>query len=226
MKHYLSVVVALSVTLTSLAQTVATDLNPQDPKAKEILDAMSDKASSYKSFKADFEYTLINETESINETQKGSVMMKGKEKYKLEVAGQEIMCDGETVWTFIPDVGELQISDLPEEDEDDGNMMNPANAFHMYKNGFKYKYSGKATIDGIDADVIKMYPMNPKGKNYHTIIVNVDKAKLELISMVVKGKDGNEYTYRLKNFTPNIDVSDSDFEFDEDRADDIIDLRE
>ena len=58
------------------------------------------------------------------------------------------------------------------------------------------------------------------------IIVNVDKAKLELISMVVKGKDGNEYTYRLKNFTPNIDVSDSDFEFDEDRADDIIDLRE
>ena len=44
--------------------------------------------------------------------------------------------------------------------------------------------------------------------------------------MVVKTKDGNEYTYRLKNFKSNIDVNDSDFEFDEDQADDIIDLRE
>lgn len=214
------------ICFNGIAQQEEKDLNPKDPKAQEILDALSKKAEGYKSFSADFEYTLINKTEGINETQAGKVTMKGKKKYKLEVAGQEIMSDGETVWTFIKDVKELQISDLPEEDEEDGNMMNPANAFHMYKKGFKYQYDGKTNIDGIQADVIKMFPTNPQGKNYHTIIVNVDNAKLELISMVVKGKDGNEYTYRLKNFTPNIAVSDADFEFDEDKADDIIDLRE
>jgi len=226
MKQLICTLSILVIGFSSLAQQDGKDLNPKDPKAQEILDALSNKAEGYKSFSADFEYTLINKAEGINETQKGKVTMKGKNKYKLEIAGQEIMSDGETVWTFIKDVNEVQISDVPEEDEEEGNIMNPANAFHLYKNGFKYKYEGKSTIDEIEADVIKMYPMDPQGKNYHTVIVNINKAKLELVSMIVKGKDGNEYTYRLKNFSPNIEISDSDFEFDEDRADDIIDLRE
>jgi outer membrane lipoprotein carrier protein len=226
MKSIITLSIILMSTALTYAQQAEKDLNPQDPKAQSILDALSDKASAYKSFTADFEYTLINKTEGINETQKGKVTMKGKKKYKLEVAGQEIVCNGETVWTFIKDAGELQISDVPEESEEDGNIMNPANAFHMYKKGFKYQYDGKSTIDGKSVDVIRMFPMNPSGKNFHTIIVNIDADKLELVNMVVKGKDGNEYTYRLKNFKADIPVTDADFEFNEDRADDIIDLRD
>ena len=209
-----------------IAQRSEEDLNPKDPKAQEILDALSNKAKEYKSFSSDFEYTLVDQTDGINETQSGSVSMKGQKKYKLNVAGQQIMCNGETVWTYIQDVKELQISDLPEEDDQDGNMMNPANAFHMYKNGFKYNYSGKETVDGKEADVIKMFPMDPKSKPYHTVIVNVDKPNLELISMIVLNKDGNVFTYKLKNFKSNVNLIDSDFEFDESLADDIIDLRD
>lgn len=210
----------------ALAQKSEADLNPKDPKAQEILDALSNKAKEYKSFTSDFEYTLVNKQDGINETQTGSVSMKGQKKYKLNVAGQQIMSDGETVWTFIKEVKELQISDMPEEDDQEGNMMNPANAFHLYKNGFKYTYIGKETVDGIEADVIKMFPMDPKSKPYHTVVVNVDRPKLELISMVVLNKDGNVYTYRLKNFKANVTLTDSDFEFDESLADDIIDLRD
>lgn len=210
----------------AFAQRTEKELTPQDPQAQEILDALSSKASSYESFKADFEYTLENKSEGINETQKGSVTLKGKEKYRIKIAGQEIVTDGETVWTYIPDVGELQISNMPEESEQDGNMLNPANAFHMYKKGFKYTYQGPATVDGRSVEVINLYPMEPDKKPYHTVIVNVDKAKSELVSMIVKSKDGNTYTYRLKNFTPNVPVTDADFKFDESKAEDIIDLRE
>lgn len=210
----------------ALAQKSEADLNPKDPKAQEILDALSNKAKEYKSFTSDFEYTLVNKQDGINETQTGSVSMKGQKKYKLNVAGQQIMSDGETVWTFIKEVKELQISDMPEEDDQEGNMMNPANAFHLYKNGFKYTYIGKETVDGIEADVIKMFPMDPKSKPYHTVVVNVDRPKLELISMVVLNKDGNVYTYRLKNFKANVNLTDSDFIFNESLADDIIDLRD
>ncbi|GAB4375646.1 MAG: hypothetical protein Kow0075_02140 [Salibacteraceae bacterium] len=227
MKISASIILGLILaTYTVTAQRSQDELNPQDPRAQEILDALSNKVKNYESFKADFEYTLVNKTEGINETQKGTVVMKGRDKYKLTVAGQEITSNGKTVWTFIKDVGEVQITDVPEEDDEEGNLMNPANAFHMYKKGFKYEYAGKATVDGQQVDVIKMYPMRPEGKSYHTIIVNVNTDKLELVSMEVKGKDGNVYTYKLKNFTPNVKVTDADFEFDESRADDIIDLRE
>lgn len=208
------------------AQKSEQELTPQDPKAKEILDALSNKAKGFKSFKADFEYTLVNKGEGINETQKGSVLMKGQNKYKLKIAGQEVTSDGQTVWTFIEDAKELQISDMPEESDEDGNLMNPANAFHMYQKGFKYKYEGKSTVGGIAVDVIRLYPMDPGKKNYHTITVNIDTEKMELVSMEVKGKDGNVYTYRLKNFQPNVPATDADFVFDESRAEDIIDLRE
>lgn len=214
------------LTTLTFAQREDKDINPKDPKAQELLDALSNKAKQYKSFSADFEYTLENKSEGINETQKGSVTMMGKDKYKLNIVGQQIISNGETVWTYIEDVGEVQITDMPEEDEDDGNMMNPGNAFHMYKNGFNYQYMGQETVDGKQADVIKMFPTEPGKKPYHTIIVNVDKPNLELISMVVKNKDGNTYTYRLKNFKSNINVTAADFEFDESQADDIIDLRE
>lgn len=220
------VALALIASSVSFAQKTQNELNPKDPKAKEILDALSNKASTFKSFKADFEYTLENKAENIKETQKGNVTMMGKDKYILNVAGQEVVSNGVTVWTFIDDVKELQIANMPEESEEDGNMMNPANAFHMYKTGFNYMYEGKATVEGKSVDVVKMFPINPDKKRFHTIIVNVDAAKNELVSMIVKSKDGNMYTYRLKNLQSNINITPAAFEFDESRADDIIDLRD
>ena len=104
--------------------------------------------------------------------------------------------------------------------------MNPANAFHMYKTGFNYMYEGKASVEGISVDVVKMFPIDPTKKRFHTVLVNIDTEKNELVSMLVKGKDGNTYTYRLKNFRSDINISFEAFEFDENRADDIIDLRD
>ena len=214
----------LIVNTSLFAQKSAEDTNPLDPKAKSVLDALSNKAKEYKSFSADFEYTL--KSAEVNETQKGSVLMKGQNKYKVKIAGQEIVCDGKTVWTFIEDAKELQISDLPEESEEEGNLLNPANAFHMYQKGFKYKHDGTGTAEGRNVDIIKLFPVNPAKKNYHTIILNIDTEKMELVSVIMKGKDGNTYTYKLKNFKANIPITDADFVFDEKRADDIIDLRE
>lgn len=226
MKLQLILGVMLLSSFTLVAQTEDKDLNPKDPKAQKVLDALSQKAKEFKSFKADFEYTL--ESPDANETAKGSVLMKGQKKYKVNIAGREITCNGETVWTFVEDdnFSEVTIADLPEEDDEDGNMMNPANAFHMYKNGFKYRHDGTSTVDGTGVEIISMFPIDPGKKNYHTVILYIDTEKMELLKTVVKGKDGNEYTYRLKNFTPNVAVTDADFEFDESRADDVIDLRD
>jgi len=230
MKKALWMIVGLVVAATSAyAQRSEEDLSPKDPKAKEILDALSNKAKSYNSFTADFEYIMKNADAGLNEKQVGKVAMMGQKKYKLDVAGREIVSDGESVWTFIKDVGELQISDMPEEGEedDDANMMNPANAYHMYKNGFNYQYAGQETVDGKSADVIKMFPTDPGKKPFHTVVMNVDKANLELISVIVKYKDGNVYTFRLKNFKGNANLTAKDFVFDEDREDveDVVDMR-
>jgi outer membrane lipoprotein carrier protein len=221
-------VMLMCITIDTIAQRSGEELTPQDPKAKEILDALSTKAKAYKSFTADFEYVLENKENGINEKQLGKLRVKGQNKYIVQIAGREITCNGETIWTFIEDnnYSEVTISDIPDEDDQDGNFMNPTAMFQMYKTGFKYQHDGQVTIDGVKLDVIKMFPMNPGKAPYHTIMVYVDVAKMELASMVVKGKEGNVYTYKLKNFKTNVGLVDAEFEFDEDRADDVIDLRD
>ena len=43
--------------------------------------------------------------------------------------------------------------------------------------------------------------------------------------MIVKGKDGNVYTYKLSNFTPNKAVSDASFVFKTPEGVEEVDLR-
>lgn len=212
----------LALSGSLIAQTDVSNTTPKDPKAKAILDDLTKKTKSYTSISADFEYNLKNEAAGIDETQSGKISTKG-EKYKLEMAGQQVISDGKTVWTYIKDVEEVQITSA--DDEGDEGFMNPSKIFTLYEEGFKYVYDKLQVIDGANLHSIYLYPMKPGEKSFHTVILYVDKDKLQVHSMIVKGKDGNTYTYKLKNFTPNKSLSDASFTFKTPEGVEEVDLR-
>ena len=194
----------------------------QDPKAKAILDGVSAKTKSYTSIRAKFTYSMENKAENISESQKGELLVKG-EKYRLEIAGQEIISDGKTVWTHLKDAGEVQISE-PEYDE---GAVSPANIFTIYEEGFKYKFFKEEAREGKKIQLINLYPVNVKEKPYHTIRLAIDQKEKQLISIIIFGKDGNIFTYKIKNLATDLPVKESDFTF---KASDfpgveVIDLR-
>lgn len=224
MKHIIMLALMVFSTFAMFAQS--SDLTPKDPKAKAILDKLSAKTKNYSSMQADFDYQLVNQKSGIDEVQKGWVKIKG-DKYKLSIAGQEITSDGKTMWTLLVDDNEVQISDIPEEGEgDDEIFSSPSKLFTLYENGFKYVYDGEEKINGVAVDVIKLYPMQPKEKNYHTIKLYIDKAKVEMKRVSIMSKDGNIYTYTLNNLKTNEALADAIFTFDVSKANDVIDLRD
>src|SRR5271154_4751739 len=88
-----------------------------DPKALEILESMSKKYRAIPSFEASFSYTLTNEMEKINEEFKGKMTVKG-EKFRLVLPEQEVINNGITVWTYLPDAKEVNVDDAdPNSDE-------------------------------------------------------------------------------------------------------------
>ena len=99
-----------------------------DPKAKAILDGVSAKSRTHQAVSVRFTYSMENIRDDIYETQEGSLLLKG-EQYKLKLAGQEIICDGSTLWTYLPDAEEVQISE-PEYEE---GTINPSNIFTIYE---------------------------------------------------------------------------------------------
>jgi outer membrane lipoprotein-sorting protein len=206
-----------------LAFNIANAVAQDDAKAKAILDEVSAKNKTYSSIKASFSYNLENKDAKINETQEGSISIKGK-KYRLEIAGQEVISDGKSVWTFLKDANEVQIN-TAEEPADDA--ITPTNIFTIYEKGFKYKYEGEKTENGKAVFVINLNPIDVKGKPYHTVKLSIDKASKQINSIKVLSKDGNNYTYTVKSFTPNAEMPESTFTFNTAKYPkvEVIDLR-
>ena len=99
-------------------------------KALEILDKMSNLYKSMISFSSTFEYSMVNLDEDIEDSFQGKIIIK-EEKYLLKIEGQEIINDGETVWTYIPELNEVNISTFEPDDQE----ISLNNVFDLYKEG-------------------------------------------------------------------------------------------
>ncbi len=210
--------------MIALLCTVAS-ANAQDVKAKTILDNLKAKTEGYSSIQIDFEYNMKNSDEDIDETQKGSLATKDK-MYNVDIAGQTIISNGKTVWTVLPEAEEVQINTVPEDGEED-DYISPDKLLKIWEDGFKYKYDSQTMINGETTDVINLYPDVNDDKSFHTIKLFVNKVKTQINQVIIKGKDGTDYTYKIINFSPNKDISNDEFNFSTAKNPnyDVIDLR-
>lgn len=176
----------------------------QDAQAKKILDELSAKTKAYTTIKAEFSF--VNEKkDKTKDTQNGKIQTKGS-KYKLEIPGHDIYCDGKTVWDYIKDANEVQIKDM--ETGGDGGL-NPSTIFTIYEKGYKYKFEGEDAI----IQTISLFPENPDKKKFHTSKLYIDKTKKQISSVKMLMKDGSTQTYTIKTFEGNANIPDSDFTF-------------
>ena len=194
-----------------------------DAKAKALLDQVSAKTKAYTSIKADFNYTLENKSDDFSETQSGSIAIKGS-KYALKIAGQEIQCDGKTIWTYLKDAEEVQVTEV---DEDNEELITPTKLFTMYEKGYRHEYVKEESLDGVTVAVINIYPLDVDNKSFHTVKLYIDKEKLEFKRVKIMGKEGDTYTYKIKSFITNAAMSDADFKFDASKHPgvEVVDLR-
>ncbi len=196
----------------------------QDPKAKAILDEVSKVTKSYKSITAEVELTLVNKDKKQVDKQSIKVQLKGN-KFKIEIPGNTIVCDGKTVWTHNKDAQEVTIKNFEPSGDD---ALDPTTIFTMYEKGFKYKYDKEEKLGAVNCQVINLYPtVKPEKKKFHTVKLYVDRAKKQILEMRMMMKDGGVTTYQIKSMKPNIELLDGSFVFDTKtfKADQIVDER-
>lgn len=213
MKKVVLVVAVLVLGLQAIAQG--------DKKAKEILNGVSAKYRSYKSMKAEFSYTLENPQAKIKETQVGNIILSGS-KYRLGIAGQEVICDGKTIWTYMKEAKEVQVNDV----DPDAEGIKPSEIFTMYEKGFMYKFVEEKKVGKQTLQNLELTPTD-KTKNFFKIKLTVDKASKQIVKSIIYEKTGNKYTYAIKAFTPNFAVNAGTFSFDTKKYPgvEVVDLR-
>lgn len=191
------------VTIASLfAQTSS------DPDAKKILDAVSAKFKSYKAVQSSFTYKVENADGKAISTKKGTVYMKGT-KYRVSFVGQEIFCDGSTVWTYDKSSNEVTVSKL----DASTTTLTPQKLFtNFYDKDFLYKLNGEKKQGGKTIQEIEMTP-NDKTRPFHKVYLLIDKNAKTIYSTRVLEKAGNKYSYTVNTLNGNANIPDSKFVF-------------
>jgi outer membrane lipoprotein carrier protein len=192
-----------------------------DPKALEILDAMSKKYKSIPAFEASIVCTLTNDVDKINDEFKGRITVKG-DKYRMVLPEQEVINNGATIWTYLPDAKEVNIDNYDPNSED----VNPSKMHEVYKKGYKYLYLQDRTDGGVLCEEIDLVP-EKKDAQYFKIKMFVNKKEKTIQSFTLFDKGGNRYKYAISKFTPNAKIEDAFFTFDPKKYPgvEIIDLR-
>ncbi len=192
-----------------------------DPKALEILEAMGEKYKSIPTYEANFAYALTNDVENIKEEFKGKLTVKG-EMYRISLPEQEVINNGVTVWTYLPEVKEVNIDNY---DKNSGDI-NPLKIYEIYQKDFKYLYIQEKTEGGVVCEEVDLVPEN-KDAQYFKIKLMIKKRDKVIQSLTMFDKGGNRYKYTITNFVANADVPDSYFAFDAKKHPgvEVIDLR-
>jgi outer membrane lipoprotein-sorting protein len=124
--------------------------------------------------------------------------------------GQEIFCDGSTVWTYDKSSNEVTITKL---DNNSNSTITPQKLFtNFYDKDFLYKLNGEKKVGGKTVQEIEMTP-NDKTKAFHKVYVTVDKNANTIYSTKVLEKAGNRYTYTVTTLKGNANIPDSKFIF-------------
>ncbi len=192
-----------------------------DTKALSILDAMSAKYKSIPAYRANISSSLINKTDGVNEAFKGEIMVK-EGKYRLKMPEQEVINNGAVVWTYLPDVNEVNIDNY-EPDEEEISL---SNVYSIYKSGYKYIFVKEVVENGVNCEQVDLIPED-RDSQFFKISMNIGKKDRWLQSLTMFDKSGNQYKYIITDFTPTNSLGDSFFVFDKNKYPgvEIVDLR-
>jgi outer membrane lipoprotein-sorting protein len=197
-KKLLLIILSL-VTLASNAQSGA--------PADVLIAKINKRYKKFKSIKADFTYAIESKAEKINEKQKGNIVIKGN-KFRLDIAGQIIICDNKTQWTYSKEINEVNIQNYKPKE----GILKLDDIFTMYNKGFVSKISETIKEAGRELTIIELVPKDKK-KKFFKIKLFVEKNNQQIIKSIVFDKNGSVHTYTITNQIPNIKFEDGFFVF-------------
>ena len=182
--------------------------------ADAIIRVLVDKIKSHKNVEMAFSYQ-IGSDKNLSESLKGHAWLQG-EAYKTEMADQQTISDGKTIWLYLIDDEEVMVSNASE-----GTDNTPLKLLTSLNNSYV------ATLTNIDAQGVASIELaNPKGQ-YKRVTLKINAKKTELKSVDIYMEDGNKISITVEEMKFDQKLDDIFFTFDTKKHPkvDVIDMR-
>jgi len=207
------------ITAISIILFVTCRLFPQvDAVALSILDKFSTRALDAPSVTMKFSMLVEDAVEETETSSEGEIIIKGN-SYKLSVPDNIVWFDGEAIYTLVPDVEEVTITEPNEDDE--AFLSQPSLLFTMYKDDYKIRLIEEKS----NATIIDLYPEDLTIE-FSRVRLTISK-DYTLRAAEYKRKDGITITLNISEYSLKKNYKDTFFQFDSKKYKnaDVIDMR-
>ena len=188
---------------------LVSNLFGQDTKSQAILDKLSLKMKSYKTFYIEFSALIKNTTSGQNDNEIGKGWVKG-DKYFANYNDNIIISNGVTTWSIVKEDKSVYEADADDSEE----SLNPKKLMTIWENDFKNKYTKEGKLNNELVHVINLTPKQLDKSDYSSIVLYISKSKNELKKVIMKLKDNTTMTFSLTKLTVNLAIDDTKFIFD------------
>ena len=188
-------------------------------KAQNSADALVrtfvDQLKNHKNLELVFNYQFSPDGKNFTETQKGQAWLQG-EAYRIEMAEQQNISNGKTIWTYLVDEEEVMVSNANE-----GTDNTPLKLLTSLDENYA------ATIAKMDNNGLCTVELaNPKGP-YNRITLKINTKTTEIKSADIYVEDGSKMVVNVEEVKFDQKLDDKFFTFDEKAHPqvDVIDMR-
>lgn len=198
----------LLIALLFLSSASIGHAQDSDPEALKLLKQLREAYGSFESMSMDFELLIEDLENNSTESREGTLMLRG-ENFKLSLDDQVIYCDNERIWTFLPDVCEVQIDNFVQED---GDFISPSTLFDIPEEDYFAIMAEGKVEEGRKIQVVELTPLD-KELSFYKIKLNVDLGSRRIKSAEILDKNGIHFTYGIDDFKGPANLSAEDLTF-------------
>lgn len=193
---------------------VASMANAQET-AGELVKKVINQLNSHKNYEITFDYEVGNSLTTVSEKETGKATLQG-EAYFLEIADQQIISDGKTLWTYLIDGEEVMVGNATDE-----SLITPIKMLTTYDKDFSMKYVKQAEKGKKCVEML-----NSQGE-FKRITLTIDEKKLEIEKAKIEAQSGDEMVVTIKSYSYDKTLKTNFFTFDEKEHKnvDVIDMR-
>ncbi|MXW05884.1 MAG: outer membrane lipoprotein carrier protein LolA [Gemmatimonadetes bacterium] len=204
---------------------------PEQPHTAEIVTGkMRQRLDGVRSLAARYTVTTFAAVlESRSETEGKLYLQRDRNRLRLEEAGQTIVSDGETLWTYVPGNRQVIVSPAGEEGTESGpgrtsRPGRPDDFIFNYSNRYLYALEGREPVDGMPCSRLRLTAVEP-ADGLPDLRIWVDEENWLTRKVTYTDDMGSETTLRFMDYRLNEKLAPGLFEMTVPEGVEWVDLR-
>jgi outer membrane lipoprotein carrier protein len=188
--------------------------------AEEVLENVREKYAAINDAQISFTQRTVFAGSRVEQSSSGSLLLKKRNMYRVEMEGQTIVTDGTTVWSYSRPTNQVLIDLF----DADARGRTPERLLMGETDEFNATLLGRETSGGRELIGLKFVP-RPEESASGTIRLWVDSRTWLIRKAVLDDGNGKETVYAVSEIHVNTGVQDSRFAYEIPEGAEVVDLR-